>query len=156
VGSWTPAASEAEALRLVTEPGFDPERTAIVEVPVDVNPTAEGATGSATYRADSTQSARVHVEARAPSLVLVRNAHEDAWRAEVDGRPAPVLRADYFLQAVPVPPGEHTVVLRYEDRTIAYGLWGSGLSIALLGAVALALRPHRAPSHAPPVHRGEP
>jgi uncharacterized membrane protein YfhO len=31
----------------------------------------------------------------------------------VDGAPAPVLRASHAMMAVPVPPGEHAIALRF-------------------------------------------
>ena len=35
------------------------------------------------------------------------------WVAEIDGKPAPVLRADVLFRGVEVPPGHHRIVFRY-------------------------------------------
>jgi hypothetical protein len=56
----------------------------------------------------------------------------------VDGRPAPVLRADAFLQGVPVPAGQHEVRLVYREPAIGYGIWASALVWAVLGGIAVA------------------
>jgi hypothetical protein len=36
------------------------------------------------------------------------------WKAFIDGEPAPLLRANFLFRAVSVPPGKHTVELRFE------------------------------------------
>jgi len=48
--------------------------------------------------------------------------------------------ADGALRAVAVPPGEHTVELRFESDTLALGIFISSLAVlllALLGVVVL-------------------
>jgi hypothetical protein len=98
-----------------------------------------GAAGSAVYRSLGDQRASIQVEASAPSLVLVRNVFDPNWHATVDGRPASVLVADELMQAVPVAAGRHTIVLRYDDPSIGYGLLGSALGVAALAIAALLL-----------------
>ncbi len=48
----------------------------------------------------------------APAVVLVSEAYHPWWQATVDGRPAPVLRAEIAFMAVPVGPGLHRIELR--------------------------------------------
>ena len=54
------------------------------------------------------------------------------WTATVDGRQTPVLRADYLLRAVHLPPGRHLVRLVYAP--LMYLL---GATITLATALAL-------------------
>jgi hypothetical protein len=135
-----------EALDRMLQPGFDSERQVVLERDPGI-PTA--ATGELTparadYQATDGQSAQVTVEVAMPAIVLVRNVYADGWRATVDGRPAPVLRANYLFQAVPVSAGRHTIRLFYRDRWIGIGLLGSGLSVLCLVAMAgAALRRER-------------
>jgi uncharacterized membrane protein YfhO len=67
-------------------------------------------------------------------LVVVRNVWEPGWVASVDGVPAPVLRADYLLQAVPVPAGSHDVRLVYREPAI-----GLGIALSAVAWILLAL-----------------
>lgn len=131
--------SPSEALRVVTEPDFDASDRAVLEDDPGIEPTGE-TPGRATYRPRGPQAAEVIVETRSPALLLIRNVWDPGWRATIDGRPAPVLVTDYLLQGIPVPPGRHTVELRYDDPWVGYGLLGSALALAVLAAAALLLR----------------
>ena len=59
-----------------------------------------------------------------------------SWRGQVDGRPAPVWRANLAYLAVPVRPGDQVVRLDYRPRGLRAGI---ALMLAALGAVSLAL-----------------
>lgn len=52
--------------------------------------------------------------------VVLNDVWHPWWRAEIDGRPAPIARANAIFRAVEVPPGEHTV--RFVFRPFS-GLW---------------------------------
>ena len=140
--SWQVVGSTAQALESVTAGSFDPSTQLILERSPGLQQSASagaGATGSARYQALGPQSARIDVTTPAPSVVLVRNIYDPNWRAWVDGKPAPVLAADYLVQGIPVPAGTHSIVVTYQDPTIGEGLVGSGVSVLLLVGAALAL-----------------
>jgi hypothetical protein len=140
VPAWTVARTGVQSLHTVVGTTFDPARTAIVEGSPGIAPTAGATPGTATYDERWPEDVRVSVDASAPSIVLVRNAWDTGWSATVDGRPAPVLKTDYFLQGVPVAAGHHEIRLVYRDPTIARGLLGSAIAwTALVLAAALAL-----------------
>jgi hypothetical protein len=140
VASWSVVAGPGEALSRVLESGFDPTANVVLEREPGLAGSPSASTGgSASYRWLGDQSARVDVEAAGPGLVLIRNVYDRHWHADVDGRAAPVLAADYLVQAVPVAAGSHVIELRYDDPTIGYGLLGSALTGGLLLLVALGL-----------------
>ena len=144
--SWSVATSPWAALQEVLAPGFDPDQQVVLErAPHPRTPSGAFPRGTATFRWEGAQSARIVVDAPAPAVVLVRNAYAPHWQAVVDGHPAPVLPADYLLQEVPVPAGHHVIHLSYHDPTIGYGLTTSAVVLALLLAAAglLAVRERR-------------
>jgi hypothetical protein len=59
------------------------------------------------------------------------------WRCTVDGRPAPLYRADYLFRAVELSEGEHTVVFSFEPAPYRLGRIISGAALA--GVLALFL-----------------
>src|SRR5262249_31363747 len=64
----------------------------------------------------------VQVDTPGPALLRLADLWYPDWRATVDGRTTPILRADYLLRAVPVPAGHHTVVFRFEPAAVRTGL----------------------------------
>jgi hypothetical protein len=69
----------------------------------------------------TTQRVDIEVEASEPSLVVVAQTWYHNWRVYVDGRPAPLLRANHAFQAVQVPAGRHSIRLAYEDLAFQFG-----------------------------------
>lgn len=76
----------------------------------------------ATLTARGPNRTELEVSAEAPGLLMVMDPWFPGWSAEVDGKAAPLLRADYAFMAVPVPEGTHRVVLRYVPATLWTGL----------------------------------
>ena len=75
---------------------------------------------------------RYESESDGPGWLVVRSTHARGWRATVDGQPAALLRADGRHRAVTIPPGRHTVTLRYEPPWLWPGVALTLLSVAIL------------------------
>lgn len=130
---WTVADSAEDALARVLSsemPG------AVVETGPRTVQASTAPPGSAVYRRVSDRAARVKVEADAPSLLVVRNTYDAHWTAEIDGRPAKVVPAQYLAQGVFVPAGRHEVELSYNDPSIGAGLAASAAAVMALVAWA--------------------
>lgn len=102
---------------------------------------AEGATARIVHY--GLNDLAIEVETPGPALVRLADAWYPDWTATVDGKPAPVLRADYLLRAVAVPAGKHVIELKFVSPAMRNGLWlsiGSLVVVAGLIAVGLARR----------------
>ena len=131
IGRATVAPSHEEAMRLIQRPGFDPAAEVVVE---GGEPLAGAATaGTARYQAGSTAAFAVEVAPTAPAYLLLSEVWYPGWRAWVDGRETPVLRADYLFRAVPVQPGDRLVEMRFRPTS-----WWLAVGLSALGWLAIA------------------
>jgi uncharacterized membrane protein YfhO len=76
----------------------------------------------------------LRVEAGSPGILVIGDPFYPGWSALLDGKPAPILAADYALRAVALPAGAHTVELTYRSGPLE-----AGLAISELALLAIAL-----------------
>jgi hypothetical protein len=127
------AGSAAEALRAPYAEGFDPRRDVALEAPG----AASCREGRARRLEGDAGGARYDVDSDGGGYLVARDSFARGWTAAVDGRPAPVLRANGKHQAIFVPAGSHEVVTRYRPPGLVPGL---AVSAASMAAAALAWR----------------
>lgn len=85
----------------------------------------------------------IHVPETAPGTLIVADAFYPGWRAEVNGKPEPVVPVDRMLRAVTVRRGEHEVVMEYRPDSVTRGKWISGLTLVGCGVGYVVLRRRR-------------
>jgi hypothetical protein len=88
----------------------------------------------ATNFAESPGRAIFQLDAPAAGFAVVSVSSYPGWRAWVDDRRTELVRADYAFQGLPVGPGRHRVVLRYEPPAF----WAS-FFVSLAGWLGLAV-----------------
>ena len=79
----------------------------------------------------------LRVAASAPAILVLSEVWDPGWSATVDGQSAQVLLADYALRGVPIPQGNHTVILRYDPPLLRIGLVISATTALLLVGAAI-------------------
>jgi len=83
---------------------------------------------------------------RAGGYLVVDDGWFPGWTATVDGHDTPVLRADYLLRAVRLPPGQHAVRMVYAPLTYLAGAaitLATTLLLLLAALIAIARRLRR-------------
>jgi hypothetical protein len=145
-----------EALGLLADGAVDPRQTALLET---APPTLSAPTDPAAETVRLIQNApdRLELDVRAdsPALLVLSEVWDPGWSARVDGEAAPVDQADYLLRAVPIPPGQHTVVLSYDPPLLRVGLVFTLVTVLAIIVVWVRLafrereRPRPAFGHAP-------
>jgi hypothetical protein len=120
------------------QPGFNPARTALLYDNPGFTPSGDTMPGSADVTQFDANRIIVRCHANSTSLlVLSENWHPD-WKAYVDGKPAPLLRAYLTLRAVALPTGEHEAVFRYESMYYRLGSISTLVGFVFFMAVATA------------------
>jgi len=128
-----------ETIERLTEPTDE----ATPRVFVDSTPEPSGIPGEALESAakiDVDRSTFMQIDARAPAgggYLIIRDSFSPYWRAEVDGAPAPIVRADALFRAIRLEPGRHRVHLVFRPTPFYSGAAISTLTALLLAGLAL-------------------
>lgn len=87
---------------------------------------------------ETSNSATIDVEARGRAFLLATVTRHKDWQATIDGRPAPLLPANFAFQGLEIPPGRHRIEMRYRNPLL---YWGGAISLIALIALT-RLHPH--------------
>ncbi|HEU5395695.1 MAG TPA: YfhO family protein, partial [Verrucomicrobiae bacterium] len=134
---------DADTLAALAQPGFDGSKVVFLprdtRLPMSITNRSNAQISGAKFDIDQVQFDAI---AAAPALVVVAQSYDSNWRAFVDGRSTPLLRANDAFQAVEIAPGKHQVKLKYNDRAFEIG---AAISLAtllfFLGVLALPRKP---------------
>jgi len=120
---------------------FDPLQEVLLGEAVDFQESGqfEGTVRSLQY---SPNRVSLKTRQKGNGFLVLLDSWFPGWEVTVDGKPAPILRANHFFRAVQLGPGDHS--LEFEFRPVGFDL---GLGISAVSAVFLVLfvlwRPRR-------------
>jgi hypothetical protein len=131
VHDWQPAATETDALAYLQAQGEAALEKPVVEGPLprEMAPQSGVPDGIAEITAYAPERVEIRTVSDSPGLLVLADSYYPGWQATIDDESAPVLATNYLFRGVPIPAGEHTVVMEYQARG-----WRQGLAWAALGA----------------------
>jgi hypothetical protein len=118
---------------------FDASRYALVEPGALRGWKAGTADASAEIVVDHTRS-RYLVDSGTSCLLVLSEVYYPWWRVSIDDRPAELVRVNYTMIGVVVPPGSHVVRLWIEPASLWIGGAITGTSLLLWSALVLPVR----------------
>jgi hypothetical protein len=126
------AQNDSEALALIKDPDFDPSSTIVL---AGGRPMSGEAAGGEGVKIETYAPDRVLMRAKAssPGYLYFSDNYLPYWKARVDGKAVPVLRADVSMRAVYLEPGDHTVEMRFVSR------WYQAGALLCLAACAVVV-----------------
>jgi hypothetical protein len=127
--SVTTTTSDGEELEALASPQFNPADVAYVESAVALPILCRG-TAEITNEIPTRIRISVHMET--PGLVVLADNWDKGWRAYWNGKPVPVLRANYAVRGVVVPAGNGTLEFIYKPASLILGLWLAGFAAFVL------------------------
>ena len=101
----------------------------------------------------SPQRSAWRVRTNRAGYIFTGDAYYPGWKAQLDGRPTTLYRANIAFRAVHVPAGEHVIVHEFEPFSVRIGLAIAALSLILVGSLLIAARPRQSGS-APASEKG--
>lgn len=117
-----------DLLNGLESPGFNPKEALLLEeedkppVLQPQTPSGETPKSSATIVSYRPDEITVEVESEAPGFLFLSEIHYPGWKGFVDGRPEPILRANYLFRAIEIQKGRHKVQLVFDPFSIKAGI----------------------------------
>lgn len=142
-GRAIPVDDDEQALAQLSTSGFDVASSVLIHGRGVTEST--GPAGRVEVLGETATRIRLRVKRATAGWLVALQTYYPGWEATVDGRRAPLRRANVSFSAVPVPVGTSEVVLRYAPRSVRNGLAVSGVSLAV-GVVLLGAGLRRHPS----------
>ncbi|MGA9350519.1 MAG: YfhO family protein [Anaerolineae bacterium] len=135
---------QESAFVTIQDPSFDPASSVVVEggkpLPGSKGAREQGSkkqeAGSESLDITAYRPNAIHLIAKTSTeaYLVLSEVYYPGWRAYVDGRAEPILRANYAFRAVYLEPGYHEVRLVFEPTS-----WKVGLGISVATWVGLAV-----------------
>jgi hypothetical protein len=137
-------------LKKLASAQFNPADVAYVESPVDLPASGRGAA-----RILNEIPTRITISAHmeTPGLVVLADNWDKGWRAYWNGKPVPILRTNYTVRGVVVPPGTGTLEFVYRPASLILGLWLAGAAMVILLGWLAAIKLRRLKAKIPPLVR---
>lgn len=112
-----------DRLRRLADAKFDPRSSVVLEsdcARLELGETS----GSEAVSIIHYEASRVQLKTQMESagLIVLTDSYYPGWEATVNEKPAPILRANTVVRAVPVPRGEVTLELRYKPKRFYIGI----------------------------------
>lgn len=152
--------TEAQALHRFIDPGFDFERSVVLEAEElrrsGYRRLARTGTGRVEAASRGVNSANIRTSSTSRAWLVLPTSWSPGWSATVNGRPVGILRADYAKQAVQVPKGTSVVELRYRPAGFTAGIVVSLVTVltsSIILVLGLARHRHAGSRRAPEQHR---
>jgi hypothetical protein len=131
--NWVMNTNDDATLQTIANPEFDPHQIVLVATNLPASgPLSTNSPGSVEITDYKSKRIELSADVKTPAVLLLVDRYNPKWLAEVDGKPAPLLRCDFILRGVYLEPGPHKIVMRYV--TPINTLYVSGAAI-LLGIV---------------------
>ncbi len=140
--NWQVSTNDQVTLTNLASAEFDPERTVLVADPSVPKPQASAnltSTNSVEFTSYAPKRIVLQAIAGSPSVLLLNDRFDPNWKVSVDGRPETLLRCNYLMRGVQVPPGAHVIEFRFAPPidTLFISLAAVVLGLGLCGYLLL-------------------
>ena len=132
--NWQVNTNSQAVLATLADLNFDPAKTVLVSTPSkNLPPVATNEnTGTVEYKSYAPKKIILAATATAPSVLLLNDKFDPNWRVTVDGKPAELLRCNFLMRGVPVPPGTHKVEFTFSVSNKMLYVTISAISVGIL------------------------
>ncbi len=125
--------TDKEFEKLFFHPTFDPKSTILLAKDTQT-PKIEKAisAGTAELLSYTPNQLQLKTTTTTAQMLFLSDTYDKGWKADIDGKQADILKADYAFRAIFVPSGTHTVTMIYRPDAFIYGVVASSAGFVLL------------------------
>jgi hypothetical protein len=148
---WQLSTNTQETLAKLADVSFDPHATVLLSEPLasDAPPAVSNAApGTVEITHYEPKRIEFNAKANAPSILVVTDKFDPEWKARVDGKEAKIMRANYAMRGVFLPPGAHRVTMSFEPPVKGLYVSFAGIALGILLSLVLLFAPKRDPQPA--------
>jgi hypothetical protein len=113
--NWQVNTNDEANLKTLADLNFDPAKTVLISTPetnLPASATNENS-GTVEFKSYAPKDIVFDANATAPSVLLLNDKYDPNWKVSVDGQPTQLLRCNFIMRGVYLPPGAHTVEFRF-------------------------------------------
>ena len=139
-------------LKELTSASFDPSQTVLLaDSPAVPNPpatTPNENSGTVEFTSYATSDIKFRTQAATPTVLLLNDQYDPNWHVTVDGKPAPLLRANFIMRGVYLTHGEHNVEFQFSlpVKSLYVTLSAMAVGIILSGVLIVLTRKPQTPA----------
>ena len=114
--NWQVSTNDEATLKLLADKNFDPQQTVLVSTPLPSAPAMNSTNenpGTVTFKSYKPADIVFDAKSDTASVLLLNDKYDANWHVSVDGQPAELLRCNFIMRGVYLPPGSHTVEFRF-------------------------------------------
>jgi Bacterial membrane protein YfhO len=114
--NWQVSTNDEATLKLLADKNFDPQQTILVSTPLPAAPAANSTnenSGTVDFKSYKPTDIVFDTKSDVTSVLLLNDKYDADWHVTVDGKPAELLRCNFIMRGVYLPPGSHTVEFRF-------------------------------------------
>jgi uncharacterized membrane protein YfhO len=129
---------------------FNPAETAIIDDAfkndMTGNITAPDSASSIKQVAFDNEDIKYESNSSGTHVAVFSEIYYKDWKAFIDGKPAPIAKADYVLRTMVIPAGKHTIEFKFEPKAYYTGSTITAISawilvLLILGYIVWLVRP---------------
>ncbi len=143
---WSVVTNSQETLSRLADPAYDPAQVVLTDV--DPGPTGPSSSTNAPslseveFTSYSPKLITLTSSSESPCVLLLNDKHDPKWVVKVDGLPRPLLRCNFLMRGVYLPPGKHTVEFSFQvpTRPLLVSVLAIFLGLVLLGLLVVDSR----------------
>jgi hypothetical protein len=141
--TWQVTTNDHAALDELANPAFDPEKSVLVSNDIGAAAKTNQNAGDVKFISYAPKNILLSATPTVPSVLLLNDRFDPNWKVFVDGKPETLLRCNFIMRGVRLPPGDHRVEFRFEPPVRAFyvSVAAVALSVLLCGFLVLPSSP---------------